>query len=130
GHLPQLIRTPTTVGCKWANRAWYAARCCLPGLGVAGPESGRGDAPSDDRDLDLCPIHLCLSLRLRLRLWISLRLRRGIWLRRGTWFRRCHRYAPSSWPFIRLFRRSFLRSLLLLLHSSEHPLSISHRNFC
>ena len=38
--------------------------------------------------------------------------------------------APSSWPFIRLYRRSFLRSLLLLLHSSEHPLSISHRNFC
>ena len=34
------------------------------------------------------------------------------------------RYAPSSWPFIRLYRRSFLRSLLLFLHSSEHSLSI------
>jgi len=30
---------------EWANRAWYAATGCLPGLGVAGPESGRGDAP-------------------------------------------------------------------------------------
>ena len=81
---------------------------------------------TDDRDLDLYPVHHCLSLRLRLRLWISLRLRMGTGLRRRL---RC-RYAPSSWPFIRLYRRSFLRSLLLFVHSSEHPLSISHRNFC
>ena len=63
-----IIRTFTTAFPR-ANNSWLqmgksrlaCREGCLAGLGVAGPESGRGDARHDDRDLDLYPLHHCLS---------------------------------------------------------------------
>src|SRR5437868_14890803 len=115
----QFVADRPTARFARSNTTRHVTRGGLVGVGFTGGKGSRLHARARDRDLGLLQLHRRLSLWL----W-------PVWLRIPLWWRFWVRWGWSnpgpSWPALRHFWRSVLRSVLLLGDSTARAVSLQN----